>query len=361
MNNLALINKEKINKFDENYYLNEKNYQMASAIAALKTTNDIQLSFLKEENNLDKADYALRLYALLQSLFVSIDSLYAIAYALTKSKSFININANPDLRLLKYIRNDVVGHPANRVINSDDLAFCILDDDSITKESFYYYVYSKDNIEKKLVNINDILNSYYLEANSLLDNLFNIAYNNKKNDLFNELIEKIINEYMHDQDYKADLDKLIKNYKKVYQDAKPSQHRILWRYEVINKLLTYNPKNNDEKDVINYCIGIEIFKLYELVNDTKYDISMNKKNPKYISSLFRMLNKNKDLVFLIDNLKNADHPLFYQSLCRLYNAAIKLDNKNVKEYLKMIKNAYSNRREEIVYGLSLPFRQYIRK
>ena len=361
MDNLARINKEKIDKFNLDLYLKEKNFQMASAISALRTTNLIQLSFLKEEDNLGKGDYALRLYALLQALFVSIDSLYAIAYALTRSKSFININANPDLRVLKYIRNDVVGHPANRVVNSDDVAFCILDDNSISKKSFDYYVYTKEETTRKVVLIDDILESYYKEANDLLDNLYEVAKTNKNVTLYEELIDKIITLYMHDTDYKPVLNKLIEEYKKQYPDPKISQHRILWRYNVINKLNQYEAKNNDEKDVVNYCVGIELFKLYELVNNTKYSVSMNKKNPKYISALFRMLNRNPDLVILIDYLKNSDHPLFYSSLCRLYNAAVKNDNKNVCEYLKMIKKAYSSSREELLYGLSLPFRKYIRK
>ena len=99
MIDLVKESKEKIKKFDLDFYFEQKNYQMASAISALLTTNEIQECFLKDEKELDKGDYSLRLYALLQSLFVGIDSLYAIAYALTKSKSFININANADVRL----------------------------------------------------------------------------------------------------------------------------------------------------------------------------------------------------------------------------------------------------------------------
>lgn len=360
MIDLVKNNKEKIKKFDINFYFEQKNYQMASAISALLTTNEIQECFLKEENNLNKGDYALRLYALLQSLFVSIDSLYAVAYALTKSKSFININANADLRLLRYIRNDVVGHPSNRVV-SDNLAFCILDDNSITKESFDYYVYSKKTSIKKTVIINDILKSYYLESNSLLDNLYEIANSSKTDTIFEELIDKIINNYMHDLDYIDLLDDLMKEYKKLYPDAKMSQHRILWRYDVIKKLYAYNCKNNDQRDVINHCIGIEIFKLYELVNNTAYSVSMNKKNPKYISQTYRMLNKNKDLSDMIVYLKNCDHPLFYQSICKFYNTAVRFNNKSVVEYLKMIKDAYKNRRDEVLYGLVLPFRKYLVK
>lgn len=360
MINLVKENREKINRFDIDFYSKEKNYQIVSALAALKTTNDIQLSFLKEEKGLDKKDYALRLYALMQALFVSIDSLYAIAYGLTKSRSFININANPDLRLLKYIRNDVVGHPANRIV-SDDVSFCVLDDNSITKEEFNYYIYSKDNVEKKTVKINDILKSYCEEANNLLDNLYEIATKNKVDNIYEGLIEKIINDYMNDRDYHNNLNKLIEAYKEIYPNAKRGQHRLLWRYDVINKLSSYKCKNQNEKELVNYCIGIELFKLYELVNNIEYNITMNKKNPKYVSSLFRMLNKNNGLSFLIDNLKETDHPLFYSSLNRLLNEAIRLDNIYVRDYLKMIKKAYNNGQEEIVFGLSLPFRQYIRK
>ena len=360
MKDLARINREKIEKFNFDLYIKNKNYQMASAIGTLLTCNDIQMSFLKEESNLDKGDYSLRLYALLQALFVSIDSLYVIAYALTKSKNFININSNADLRALKYIRNDVVGHPSNRIISSD-IAYCLLDDNSITKESFDYYVYYDNEVVKKSVNIIDTLKAYYLESNSLLDNLYQIENNKNDNTIYKSLIEKAINDYMNEKNYSKNLDELIKEYKEEFPNIKISNSRILWRYDIIKKLEGFKTKNNDEKELISYCIGIEIFKIYELINKTKYEISMNRRNPKYISSLYRFLNKNRDLLYLLDNLKNCDQPVFYPSLCKLYNAAMKLNNENVIAYIKMIKEAYSYRRDEVVYGLSLPFKQYIRK
>ena len=95
MDKLALKNEKLIEEFDVKYYLDNKNYPVASALSALETTNEIQKSYFKRVNNLDLSDNVLRLYALLQGLFVSIDSLYALAYSLTKSKSFININLNP--------------------------------------------------------------------------------------------------------------------------------------------------------------------------------------------------------------------------------------------------------------------------
>ena len=54
MKEYAIINKKRIAKFDIDYYLKKKNYQMASALKALDVTNDIQISFFKEEENLEK-------------------------------------------------------------------------------------------------------------------------------------------------------------------------------------------------------------------------------------------------------------------------------------------------------------------
>ena len=178
MKRLIDLNKQMVEKFDTEFYVKNSNFPILSALGALRITNDIRISFLKPEENLAKEDYALRLYALLQSLFVSIDSLYSLAYGITRSKSFININNNKDLRNLKYIRNDVVGHPSNRMLGNEDLAYCILDEDSITKESFSYFIFSKDSREEKVIDINSLLKSYYEESNDLLETLLELARDN---------------------------------------------------------------------------------------------------------------------------------------------------------------------------------------
>jgi hypothetical protein len=49
------------------------------------------------------------------SLSVAIDSLYEISYSLFDNKHYVNINQNKTLHEIKYVRNDVVGHPGNRV------------------------------------------------------------------------------------------------------------------------------------------------------------------------------------------------------------------------------------------------------
>ena len=51
----------------------------------------------------------------------------------------------------------------------------ILDNSSIRLDKFSYKIYTKDEISSKEVNVIDLLNSYYKEANALLDELYKIS------------------------------------------------------------------------------------------------------------------------------------------------------------------------------------------
>ena len=361
MNKMIDDNKLRIDRFDTDYYIRNANYPILSAIGALRITNDIRISFLKPEDNLKKEDYALRLYALLQSLFVSIDSLYSLAYGITRSKSFININNNPDLRNLKYIRNDVVGHPSNRVLGSEDLAYCILDEDSITKEKFSYFVFSKDNKEEKIVDINKLLASYYDESNDLLDTLLELAGDNIcSTDLENKITKVLDGFYLYNS-YEEELEAFIKEYHKSYPNSKRSQHRIIWRYELCKKLGDLEFKDDDKNQVVRYCLGLELNKMYELIYDLKYNITVSKKLPIMISSFYRFLNKNREYIKTLPYLKSPDHPFFEKSLIRLYNAVSVKKITPAKKYLKMIIDAKEEGDLDLAYALALPIKDYKKK
>lgn len=361
MKNLIKENERKIERFDLNFYLEQKNYAVASAISALETTNEIQKSYFKNDNNLEQSDYIMRLYALLQGLFVSVDSLYALSLSLTKSKNFININNNKDLRQLKYIRNDVVGHPSNRVLNSDVLAYCILDNSSIKLDSFSYKIYSKDEVASKEVNVLEILSSYYKEANALLDELYKISASDKNRTRLESLIALTLDDYFLDREYLKTFGQFILEYKKLYPTSKKGQHRILWRYDLIEKLSSYNIQNEEEKATIHYCIGLELIKIYELVFKNKYKVETVKKTPLYISSFYRFLNKNKDLYGYLDYLSDSDHPLFLSSIKTLKAEAEKKRVVGAINYLDMILKAYDANSLDFVYALALPIKEYKKK
>lgn len=361
MNTLVKENEKKIERFDLKYYLNCKNYPMAAAISALDTANEIQKSFFKEEKNLETCDYVLRLYALLQGLFVSVDSLYALAYALTKSKNFININNNKDLRELKYIRNDVVGHPSNRMLNKDILAYCILDNSSITKEGFTYYIYAKDEIRKKEIILGDILTSYYEESNALLDELYKIASNGMNQGKLELYITKTLEIYFNHGDYLFYFNQFIEEYKTRYPQAKKNQHRILWRYELINKMIAFTAPIPEEQDVVEYCIGLELCKIYTLVFNAQYKVEPSVKLPQYISAFYRFMNKNRDLYVCLDYIKDTTHPLFLKAINRIKKEAQEKNNDGTVRYLDMITALVSQNELELVYALILPIKEYKRK
>ncbi|MBE6137325.1 MAG: hypothetical protein E7176_02895 [Erysipelotrichaceae bacterium] len=362
MDKIIKENERRIERFDSKYYLSIKNYSMAAAISALETTNEIQKSYFKWANEKHSVgDNILRLYALLQGLFVSVDSLYSLALSLTKSKSFININNNKDLRQLRYIRNDVVGHPSNRVFDSDTLAYCILDNESITPQTFSYDIYTKDDVIKKEINVIDILKSYYQEANSLLDELYKLAANDKNKTSLEAYISVVVDDYYMNRDYLASFDNFIKEYKKLYPNSKKEQHRVLWRKDLIDKLVNYKAATMEEKNVIFYCIGLELIKIYELVYKSKYKVETFKQTPMYISSLYRFLNKNKSMYSYLDYLDNSNHPLFITSIKALKKeATIKRVNGAVS-YLDMILKQYEKNEHDMVYALVLPIKEYKRK
>ena len=119
--------KNKIKQGEDNHA------QYKASINALELNNEIMAYFEKSKDGEAPAGECLsRVYALLQTLFVSIDALYSLNILLTRNKNNININQNRQLRELKYIRNDVVGHPVNRIFANDEVGFCVLKKNDIT-------------------------------------------------------------------------------------------------------------------------------------------------------------------------------------------------------------------------------------
>lgn len=360
MKDLILENEKLIEKFDFNYYLGSRLYAIAAALGALETTNKISKSFINKRNcDYTQEDHILRLYALLQGLFVSIDSLYALTLSLTKNKDNININNNKDIRQIKYIRNDVVGHPSSRLLSTTNLAYCILDDKSIDAYSFKYNIYSTNSVIEKNIVIDDLLNAYYSESNKLLDELYTLSTSKEVKNRLKSNVELMIESYVMGGRYQDSLEKVITNYKNKYPQANSETHRVLWRYELVKKLETYNVNDKDEKELINYCIGLELVKIYELITNIKYDFK--KKLPKFVSSIYRFFKQNKNAYFNIKHLTDSDNPIFSLAIDSLITEANKSNSIVVIRYLTLIKNELNNKNYDLVYALNLPIKEYTKK
>jgi hypothetical protein len=356
---LILNNEEKIEKFNISYYLEKHNYSIVAALSALEATNEIQKCYFELQDKENRFNI-LKLYALLQSLFVSIDSLYALSYSLTKSKSFININKNQYLRELKYIRNDVVGHPANRMYNSSVLAYCILDKDSVNHKTFAYHIYSAKGIDRKCVDIPCIVSSYYEECNALLDELYNITKEEYRTTSLFQLAVDSLNLFDMGGNYLEKLQELKEVYLTSYPNATSNQHRLLWRLELIDELLAYTHSDPDIMDLAKYAIGIEIIKIYQLLTGQTYDVSINRRRPYLVSSFYRFLKKNPSAVIYIERLNDIKNPLFSSSIDALLDLAKQNTATGPIRYLSLLKELYREKKDALLYALALPIKDYKR-
>ncbi len=281
-------------------------------------TNEAQKSFLITINkDFDLGEKSLRLYGLLQGLFVAIDSLYALAYALTKSKTFININQNQKLRELKYIRNDVVGHPSNRVFDEKILGYCIFKKEDISNDSFKYYIYVGKEIEEKVIKIEDLYENYYTESNRLLSNIYNICVNNKENTFFNDYVMRLYNTFYQTYTYKEELKKLEIEFKKVFNNNDIKVNRLAWRISLIHELEKYNNQTKDIEELKEYALAYEINKVCELSASKDINFEIKMPLPRLLKSVFKFLNKNIDSHQYIQNIHDYSHPLFKSSLEQL--------------------------------------------
>lgn len=358
--NIILENERKIDVFDCAEYMNRKEYPIASALSALKTTNEIQKCYFEQEDGTANFN-VLKLYALLQSLFVSVDSLYALSYSLTKSKSFININKNPSLRELKYIRNDVVGHPATRVLNSDTLAYCILDTQSVVKNEFTYHIYSKEGVEEKRIDILELVKEYYKESDHFLDQLYAIAKEDVNREGLLFVCRSAVDAFDMNGDYMTKLHELKKKYLEVYPNANSFQHRVLWRFELIDQLVKFKTKNSTLLELKEYCIGLEILKMYQLLSSYEDALDLQKKNPYLVSSYYRFLNKNPELFDLTQNIYDSRNPLLKNSLEELLKVAFKKNAKGPIQYLTFLKELFESGEDALLYAFALPLKGYKQK
>lgn len=349
---------EQIERFNIDYYIQEKNYGVAAALSALDATNEIQKAYFASPIITDRSESILRLYALLQGLFVSVDSLYSLAFEITKNKNFININQNEDLRTLKYIRNDVVGHPANRVLNKTDLSYCMLDTINISNDIFYYDIYTKDGIDRRAVNVRALVNSFYTVADNFFDEIYKIAEGEHNAKKIEKIAKKLISQFEMNDDYLDTLEALIVEYKKEYPSATKANHRVIWKYETIKELLEISPKNIYETDFINHCIGCEIIKIFEYITNGTYMPNIRKALPKYVSNTYRFLKKNRYLQTRINYLSDTAHPLFETALNQLLREAQRINNESVIEYFSLILEYYHANSLDVVYSFVKPLKDF---
>ncbi len=303
-----------------------------SALCTLDNINEMQKHYIDScEKTHEIGERILRLYALLQGLFVCIDSLYALAYDMCGSKSFININQNKMLKELKYIRNDVVGHPVNRVYDNNEIAYCLLNPKDIYETSITYHIYTNNTNSTKDVDLLECLKNYYIESNDLLNYLFEFYQHNTSSNIISYTKEFYDN--FDPQNY--DETKLRKYYEENYKTKNQKQSRYIWRLNILSKYKKNNYKGF-KKDLYNYSLSNQVKKLMDIayiIEGQKIDVDIKSKFPRYLMLLKEFLIINKSFINDLDILTDSTHPYFLSTLNNIKSITNKTNNKVLEELI----------------------------
>jgi hypothetical protein len=295
---------------------NSNGYRAYAAYQMLQLTDVMIETYLKDTQH-DKGEILLSVFGLLQSLFVAIDALYDLSIGLTKYKYHININTNPKLHELKFIRNDIVGHPTHRTYQNGGIGFSILDCETLTKEFITYntYVYQKNDLEIKTtkVEFRPLIDAYYEEQEALLKGLLKFIETATEHTQIPEKVYKLFESLNQ-----ALLNEVIESFKETYNlDENDHHHRFLWRGQLLNHLIDWNENSRPLNDMISYMAKVQASKMYQIALNleerTNKDLYI--KPPKILISFYRFIRTDeKNLYPLIQNLHDQKHPLFESDL-----------------------------------------------
>lgn len=337
--------------------------QYKASINALELNNTILDEYVKSIDGEAPAGECLgRVYALLQTLFVSIDALYSINIILTNHKNYLNINQNRQLRELKYIRNDVVGHPVNRIYENEQVGYCLLKQKDVSKKSFIYYVYLPDATKKREVKIVSLIDSFYEESNKFLSRL--VAFKEFDKNALKDKLKKIYIKLSASEEVRDDMLQL----RSLYLASNPQQTkndvRFMWRFELfMNLRKNLDPKDKEINEIINYACGAELEALYRtLIADGEIDKSalVNKlREPKALSQIQKIVEKEPILRTSAERLHDMTHPLFAASLDKLVAACGK-DSPYALKFFTLFKKFYDAQDADMVYALGIIVKNYIK-
>ncbi|MFP4178043.1 MAG: hypothetical protein ACLFTZ_04685, partial [Acholeplasmataceae bacterium] len=138
---------------------------------------DDMIDAFRTNESKDHGNVLLDVFGLLQGLFVAIDALYDLAIGLTSYKYHINVNQNDVLHELKFVRNDIVGHPTHRTYHDGGTGFSMIDMDSLSRGRMTYrtYVYKRNalDIQTRTLRFIELIEAYLKEKDAVLAGLYN--------------------------------------------------------------------------------------------------------------------------------------------------------------------------------------------
>jgi hypothetical protein len=297
---------------------NSHGYRAVSSFSMLEHV-DLMIERYIQEKQEQRGAVLLDVFGMLQGLFVAIDALYDLAIGLTQYKYHINVNSNPILHELKYIRNDIVGHPTHRTYPNGGMGFSILSTEHLSKDKFSYHTYifgkNKLDVKTKDVYVKPLLEAYKEEKKRILNDI--LVYLN------HETTETDIPESLVTLFETLNLDKLKEvrtKFMKEYEVSDDSSHRFLWRLGLLEKAILWHEGDVELNEFVTYIGRIQVSKLYDMALDleNRKGVDLYVTIPDMLKDFYKFIRaKERDRVNLVKNLHDEKHPLYHSDLAAL--------------------------------------------
>lgn len=314
-----------MDKKDASNNLINSNQYVRASYDVLQQVKMISKHYLNNSSD-RKEEVLLSIYGILQTLFVGVDALYDFVKALTNNKYLININQNDRLHELKFIRNDVVGHPTSRIYSNNRIGYCILDLQTITIDKISYSTYILDNqtndsqlLNVKEVSIFDLINAYLEEENIILNQVKLYLQKPYSQNIVNSILQ-LEQLYLNGQDIQDSINMVIAEAISYDTFQNKHQNRLIWRLELLRNAINWESKDNEINNLIDYIIQYQIQKALEIaLNITGTYQKLRKiKLPYLLKEVYKSIRKNSlKAVPLLKNLHDSKHPFHYQDLLEL--------------------------------------------
>jgi len=312
-----------------------------SSIAALKYV-DLMIDDFKVRQAHNKADILLDVFGLLQGLFVAIDALYQLSFSATKYKYHVNINQNRNLKQLKYLRNDIVGHPTNRNYEDGSFGFSVIIEDEITKNGLSYMTYiikdKKIKQNKVTIDFNKVLEAYEVEKVKVLEDLENYLKNTPQKVETTGLIVTLFEDAQKGVYNVNQLKAIETHFLKEHNLAKTSNHRFLYRIRLLKDIFQWF--DTKYEDIIDYARKYQILSIYRMnldLNNKKIRIPVLTK-PEVLAKFEAIVKRRPHARKLIKNLNDLDHPLFQADLDQLIDYVKDDEVKALLKWFRQIKD-----------------------
>lgn len=289
--------------------------QQIRAQSALSALEDVDLmidAFLKRNDEL-KSEILLDAYGLMQALFVGIDAIYQLSLVTTKFKYHVNINQNHVLRKLKYIRNDIVGHPTLRTYHDGSYGFSLLLDDKVTRDTIAYQTYIiKDkeiHKEETTVYFDEMIESYQKEKKFFMKDLSQFIRKIPNKDKTTGLLVKLFNKVSNNNYDLLLISQIEQQFLNEQNLDIQTKNRFSTRIKALAKVFTIK---NNYPDVIKTACLYQILGLYKMntqLNNKKIKLP-NITYPMFLIELKHEILKIQQYTTYVSELNDKDHPLF---------------------------------------------------